>query len=346
MLALTPKPSRNQLHTAMLRMDLKSATPSRTTNTTISNNLRMSIFEELLDSKTEQSRIKMRDPSSRIYSIPPLRAHGLSKSHHQRSASEVVGDYDLNLDSKSLASTPTHLTSQKNLRPCLKMGYQRTPSRRKPPSRSVSEDQLRLEVRLPGRTKTVTRTRSITFDERVRVRRVPSMSELSEGNTNKIWFQSQEYDTIKRKTYNLIRAVQQGETGGDTYCTRGLEKYFDADTVQRRRAHAWNCVFSEQEGQRRNGKFDDIQISENYRAISSESLADAAARAKMDEASIGRCIQYTKSALPTHGILDGASKNTNMSWCTQCLHEPSDESLNDFQISSLALATSTTTNAQ
>lgn len=140
-------------------------------------------------------------------------------------------------DSGSICSTPARLPSyRQRTRSCLKtngMG---------PAQRTHSADQLSFQVLLPGQQKPVTRIRSITFDESVRVRRVPSAAELNHGKTNELWFQSKEYDTIKRKTFCLIRAVQNGETAGVNYCTRGLEKYFDCDRVQRTRVAAWNSV--------------------------------------------------------------------------------------------------------
>jgi hypothetical protein len=166
----------------------------------------------------------------------------------------------------------------------------------------VSADQLHLQVRLPGKPKPITRTRSITFDESVRVRRVPSISQLSQGRTEEIWFQTEEYDNIKRKTYSLIRAIQQGQTGGVNYCTRGLEKYFHADKVQHRRAAAWDSVFYAQEDQRRQGSFDDLQMASAYKSWTSESGEEAASRGKLDEESVKRYVRRTQELVRSRSM--------------------------------------------
>jgi hypothetical protein len=213
------------------------------------------------------------------------------------SSSEFGEDYECSLsDTTTLHSTPSHLPSSGlKRRSCLKKGGD-NPTRRAP-RRTASADQLSFQVRLPGKPKPIVRTRSITFDESVRVRRVPSITELSDGRTNDLWFHSQEYNAIKRKTFSLIRAVQNGETAGVNYCTRGLEKYFDAERVQQTRAAALESVLNIQEGQRRSGSYDDLGLSRVYKSISSQSLSEAAKRGQMDHESIERYLQKTKQVV-------------------------------------------------
>lgn len=238
----------------------------------------------------------MKDPAdiSAIPAAPP-------------SSEDFGPDYQCELNTSSSTHSdrqlPSHMRRRDGHSPksCLKKTSQREP-RRVPPKRSVSADQLSLRVRLPGHTKPITRQRSITFDESVRVRRVPSAAELNEDKRDELWFQSEEYDTIKRKTYSLIRAIQQGQTGGVNYCTRGLEKYFHAEKVQQRRAAAWDSVFYTQEGQRRAGSFDDLQVASAYKNISSQSEEEAANRGRDDEVSIERYLKRTREVVRTRSM--------------------------------------------
>jgi hypothetical protein len=183
-----------------------------------------------------------------------------------------------------------------NARSCLKSSGNRKHSP-KPPLRSVSAGHLSLQIHLPGQKKTIVRTRSITFDESVKVRRIPSAAELNEGNTNDLWFQAEEYDKIKKKTYSLIRAVKEGNTGGSVYCTRGLEKFFNAEVVQVRRTAAWDSVLDEQDFQRRNGSFDDLRLCKAAENQTRKSMVEAAKRGKLDEDAIERYVKRTRQNL-------------------------------------------------
>merc|ERR1711935_863794 len=154
-----------------------------------------------------------------------------------------------------------------------------------------------LRVRLPGQRKPVTRQRSLTFNEKVRVKRVTCQAQVCEGDTSDLWFQPQEYDAIKRKTMALIRAVQDDQTGGVTYCTRGLERYFAVEAVQEKRNDAWDSVLDEQQAQRANREaFDADRISQFYSKTTRLSSQEAVERGKLDEDAIAR---YTKKMRQT-----------------------------------------------
>lgn len=149
-----------------------------------------------------------------------------------------------------------------------------------------------LRVRLPGQRKPVTRQRSLTFNEKVRVKRIPCQAQVCQGETKDLWFQPKEYDAIKRKTMALIRAVQDDQTGGVTYCTRGLERYFSVDAVQDKRNDAWDSVLDEQEAQRVNNEtFNADRMSELYSQTTRLSSQEAIERGRLDEFAIAR---YTK----------------------------------------------------
>jgi len=154
-----------------------------------------------------------------------------------------------------------------------------------------------VRVRLPGRRKSVTRQRSLTFNEKVRVKRIPCQAQVAEGDVADLWFQPQEYEAIKRKTMALIRAVQDDATGGVTYCTRGLERYFSVDDVQEKRNEAWDSVLDEQEAQRVNREdFNADRMSKLYAATTRLSSQEAIERGKLDEDAIAR---YTKKMRQT-----------------------------------------------
>lgn len=154
-----------------------------------------------------------------------------------------------------------------------------------------------IEVRFPGERKKVVRHRSLKFNEKVRVKRIPCQAQVCGGDTSDLWFQPQEYDAIKRKTMALIRAVQDDQTGGVTYCTRGLERYFSVDDVQEKRNDAWDSVLDEQQLQRDNNEvFNADRLSRLYAATTKPSTEEAIQRGKLDEDAIAR---YTKKMRQT-----------------------------------------------
>lgn len=174
----------------------------------------------------------------------------------------------------------------------------RVPTRRQPPMRSKS-DASALRVKLPGQSRSVTRQRSLQFNEKVRVKRVPCQAQLveTEEELADLWFQPEEYDAIKRKTMALIRAVQDDKTGGVTYCTRGLERYFSVEEVQEMRNNAWDTVMGEQDSQRGSQTFDDDKLGEIYSKCTRQSSQEAVERAKLDETSIARYTKKTRQRI-------------------------------------------------
>lgn len=155
-----------------------------------------------------------------------------------------------------------------------------------------------LRVWLPGQKKPITRQRFIKFNEKVRVKRIPCQAQICGGDGSELWFQPAEYDAIKRKTMALIRAVQDDQTGGVTYCTRGLERYFSIEEVQEKRNDAWDTVLDEQDLQRDKGiGFDADRLSKAYASCTRVSSTEATARGKLDEDSIARYIRKTRHML-------------------------------------------------
>lgn len=209
---------------------------------------------------------------------------------HHRCDQSPPDDIWMDLDHHHNERVPKRISS-------LKKNGSRT-TRQLQPQRSSSADQLNrkiVQVRFPGHPKPSTRTRSITFNETVRVKRIPSARELNDGKTEDLWFQSNEYDTIKRKTAALIRAIQEKKTGGVTYCTRGLETYFNAEEVQYKRHSAYRSVFGEQEVQRRSGSYDELKLCQAYEKFTHNSSVEAEERGKLDEDAIDRYVKRTRA---------------------------------------------------
>jgi len=180
---------------------------------------------------------------------------------------------------------------------CLKAPLRLVPKRAKSDITSLSSLKNSIRVRLPGQRKPITRQRTLSFNEKVRVKRVPCQAQVCEGENSELWFQPQEYEAIKRKTMALIRAVQDDQTGGVTYCTRGLERYFAVDAVQDKRNDAWDSVLDEQEAQRANCEtFNADRLSRVYAETTRESMKEAVERGKLDEDAIFR---YTKKMRQT-----------------------------------------------
>ena len=100
----------------------------------------------------------------------------------------------------------------------------------------------------------------------------------------------------------LIRAVQGNDTGGVTYCTRGLERYFHINEVQDKRNVAWDSVLDEQELQRDSSVFDDDRLSKAYSKCTKKSSIEAYERGKLDQDAIERYIKKTRKLCRTYSM--------------------------------------------
>merc|ERR1712172_387243 len=109
-----------------------------------------------------------------------------------------------------------------------------------------------LEVNLPGRRELIKRRRSIQFNEDVNVRNIQPTSKVKGAVKKELWFQNEEYNTIKMKTRALLEKVDSnGTVNGKKYCTRGLENYMECPKKRdSERYQAWDSVLMEQEMQR------------------------------------------------------------------------------------------------
>merc|ERR1712086_622638 len=138
-----------------------------------------------------------------------------------------------------------------------------------------------IEVKLPMRRESIKRRRSIQFDEDVYVRKIQPTTSVKGVDKRELWFQNDEFYTIKKKTRALLNKVDSnGLVNGKKYCTRGLEKYMEDPTKRAQEKHqAWDSVLTEQKIQRKLKIFDDESMGRFYKRTSITSAAEAHSRA-------------------------------------------------------------------
>ena len=191
------------------------------------------------------------------------------------------------------------------------------------PARRRTSITTQMEVSLPGNGgKTTIRRRSISFNEKTRVRQVEPTKNLAH-DPEKLWFQDHEYDEIrgnimaqvqaqaminehgastkkKKSRLGFKRWSKNKNKGKDSSSSssrkahsddeddepkttiRGLEKLLTPDEMVVKKAQATDCVLNEQFLQRRVGDFDDESIAVIYKYSTKRSLVEAAERAMMD----------------------------------------------------------------
>lgn len=141
-----------------------------------------------------------------------------------------------------------------------------------------------LEVNLPGRRESIKRRRSIQFNEDVNVRNIQPTSKVEGAVKKELWFQADEYNTIKNKTRALLQKVDSnGNVNGKKYCTRGLESYMECPKKRDSELYqAWDSVLMEQEMQRKLNIYDDESLGRFYKQTSNMSVLEATKRAALD----------------------------------------------------------------
>jgi len=187
------------------------------------------------------------------------------------------------------------------------------------PRRSKSD----VKVYLPGRRYPIIRQRSILFDEEVSVLEIrpavtlvrnKSKKNINDNDNNNenaktnnpesiLWFQQDEYDTIRNKNFRLISRIKKekeietaynnnndsntttsnsGVSSKKKYCTRGLERLICREESLIKREQAEDAVFTEQYLQHEDGIYSVHQIADQYRTISCRSQAEARNAGKED----------------------------------------------------------------
>ena len=171
------------------------------------------------------------------------------------------------------------------------------------------------EVHIPGQGKVKRRT-SIGFDSQVNVRQVipavelalsptiksPSSEEMKSKKTkSQLWFQQDEYQKMKQKSFDLIDLVDRKGgidqfNNGKKPCIRGLESLLNNNGLSKEIAkeQAWESVLEEQYEQRSRGRFDEEVIKDQYMQFGNteQSQKMAQHRAQQDAKDIEN---YTKN---------------------------------------------------
>jgi len=144
--------------------------------------------------------------------------------------------------------------------------------------------QEEYEVLLPGQRTPVQRRRSIAFDKEVNVQKVEPVKFLATNGPQSLWFQENEYETIKIKTLALLDRIDHssGDVDGKKYCTRGLEKFMTPEATEVKKHQAWDSVLNEQYLQRKDGEFDEETLANIYRYSTKRSQSEASQRANVD----------------------------------------------------------------
>jgi len=140
-----------------------------------------------------------------------------------------------------------------------------------------------LELNLPGRRESIRRRRSIQFNEDIRIHKIQPTSTVKGAIKKELWFQTDEYDMIKKKTRALLEKVDSnGIVNGKKYCTHGLENYMKCPQKRASEKYqAWDSVFMEQEMQRELEIYDDESLGRFYKDTSSISVVEATNRATL-----------------------------------------------------------------
>lgn len=140
------------------------------------------------------------------------------------------------------------------------------------------------EILLPGQCSPVERRRSITFDDNVDIKSIEPIRLLSPGGAQSLWYQENEYETIKLKTLALLDRVDHasGVVDGKKYCTRGLEKFMSPEATEVKKHQAWDAVLNEQFLQRKDGEFDEETLANIYKFSTQRSRKEASRRASRD----------------------------------------------------------------
>jgi len=164
-------------------------------------------------------------------------------------------------------------------------GSQESPaiSRKRPPTGTPGET---LEILLPGHSAPIERRRSITFDDKIDIQNIEPIRLLASGGSKSLWYQENEYETIKFKTLALLDRVDHssGIIEGKKYCTRGLEKFMTPEATEVKKHQAWDSVLNEQFLQRKDGEFDEETVANIYMYSTKRSRKQALQRANLDAA--------------------------------------------------------------
>lgn len=160
--------------------------------------------------------------------------------------------------------------------------------------REAIQARRELQLTILGHEDSLVRKIFIEFNEAVRVKRVPPVYELTD-DLNSLWFQDEEYETIRTKCFSVADKHLNGEMPeGQKLCIRGLEPVFNYEIRQETKELAWDSVLTEQAYQRDSFSYDDEYLREGYSAVAENSLEEAILRAKQDEKEVQKYLRSTR----------------------------------------------------
>jgi hypothetical protein len=128
----------------------------------------------------------------------------------------------------------------------------------------------------------IKRNVSITFNETVEIKRVPSASSLA-NNPQELWFQHHEEQEIRKTAKALVKIVDESDVDPSLLDLHGLESHtrFNKKIAQARKYDTWDAVLDAQDVVRVKGvEYNDEVIAAMVRTVSAQSLQDAQARAR------------------------------------------------------------------
>lgn len=175
---------------------------------------------------------------------------------------------------------------------------------------SVQTHREKYYILLPGQTKSIERQRSIFFDDNIDIQYIEPVRLFAAGGPQSLWYQENEYETIKLKTLALLDRVDHfsGVVDGKKYCTRGLEKFMSPEANEVKKHQAWDSVLNEQFLQRKDGEFDEETLATIYMYSTKRSRLEANKRAVLDaEASEA----YLKVTFRKHSSFHGRDEQMN-----------------------------------
>ncbi len=160
---------------------------------------------------------------------------------------------------------------------------------------SIRSHREKYEIVLPGRTNPIERERTIAFNDNIDIQCIEPVRLLSSGGPQSLWYQENEYETIKFKTLALLDRVDHssGVVDGKKYCTRGLEKFMSPEATEVKKHQAWDSVLNEQFLQRKDGDFDEESLANIYMYSTKRSRLEANKRASLDAEASEAYLQTT-----------------------------------------------------
>jgi hypothetical protein len=155
-------------------------------------------------------------------------------------------------------------------------------SRRRRVSSLPAPGREEISIQLLGQREPVKRSTSISFSEKVKVKNVKPVSQLTD-EPQELWFQDSEYAAIKKEIFSVVRKVEKGnDEDKNSYCTRGLERLMAGERATLKKYAAWDTVLRVQSIQKSRDEYDDEYIADVYKYATLQCRSEAANRAERD----------------------------------------------------------------